>query len=88
MTYSIISLVLEKDTDGKDILIGWFFNNTNYKEFKLKGKKLTFLQQMKKEEFESLNHFIGVMGKFDEFQIFFDPIEVSDLDFISLLPLI
>lgn len=88
MAYSLISLVLEKDSDQKDMLIGWIFDDTEYKEFKLKGTKLTFLQRMKKEEFTSLEHFTGVMGKFDEFQIFFDAIEVNELSFGDLLPLL
>ena len=88
MAYSVINFELVKDDEGRDIINGWIDAESDYKEFDVDiDGELKYTQMISKERFRDLDHFSGVMGKFDPFVIFFDPKKVDDLNFESLLPL-
>ena len=89
MAYSLINLELVKDSQENDILTGWIIADTAYKAFSVDIKgKVEYSQSINKDEFTSLSHFFGVMGKFDPYAVFIDKIEVPDLNFATLLPLL
>lgn len=74
--------IIAIETLDEAYINGYTEDGEDYKRFELRPGSLMWGQVFPKVDYKGLEHFAGVMGKFDEYAVFLDPpIEVPILEF-------